>query len=98
MSGHRDGSLRGYSIKNDAKSVFHQKNLFDEAITSVTLSPDDNSVLCSSKDGYYLKIYDLRMNKVIKTFQDDIYMNSYDHNKTCFGPDGRFIICGNCNI
>lgn len=36
------------------------------------------------------------MNKVVKTYENDRYMNSYDHNKICFGPDEKYLIAGNC--
>lgn len=96
ISGHKDGSLRGYSLRSDPKPIFHEKNLFEDSITSITIASDNNSLLCCSKEGYYIKSYDLRMNKVLRTYQDDKYMNSYDHNKICYGPDEKFIIAGNC--
>jgi hypothetical protein len=33
--------------------------------------------------------------KVHKTFTDTRYLNSYDHNRACFGPDENYIIAGN---
>lgn len=64
LTAHKDGSLRGYALKSDPKPTFHQKNLFDDSITSITLSQDNNSVLLCSKEGSCVKLYDLRMNKV----------------------------------
>lgn len=37
---------------------------------------------------------DLRRNEVVRDFMHDAYMNSYDHNKVCFGPDERYVIAG----
>lgn len=38
------------------------------------------------------------MNKLLKTYEHDKYMNSHDHNMITFGPDEKYIIAGNCNI
>ena len=38
------------------------------------------------------------MNKLLKTYEHDKYMNSHDHNMITFGPDEKYIIAGNCNF
>lgn len=40
ISAHYDGSLRGYSMKQDSKPCFNDKTLFEDYITSITLSGD----------------------------------------------------------
>jgi WD40 repeat protein len=65
ITAHKDGSIRGYTLKQDSKPSFHHKNLFDDSITSISLSQDNNSALLCSKEGSAVKIYDLRMNKVV---------------------------------
>jgi hypothetical protein len=52
-------------LKSDGKPVFTEKNLFDDAVTSVTMSGDNNAVLLCSKEGSSVKLFDLRMNKVL---------------------------------
>jgi len=96
LSGHRDGSIRGYSLKSDPKPIFHEKSFFDDSVTSICVSADNHSLLACSKEGYYIKSYDLRMNKLLKTYEHDKYMNSHDHNSITFGPDEKYIIAGNC--
>jgi WD40 repeat protein len=98
ITGHKDGSIRGYSLKGDGKAVFHKKDLFDDAVTSLCLSGDNNMLLCTSKEGFVVKMFDLRKHEVVKDYSHDAYMNSYDHNKMCFGPDERYVIAGGGNI
>ncbi|CAD8161628.1 unnamed protein product [Paramecium octaurelia] len=95
ISGHRDGSIRGYSLKSDPKPIFQEKSFFDDSVTSLCISQDNHTLLCCSKEGYYIKSYDLRMNKLLKTYEHDKYMNSHDHNMITFGPDEKYIIAGN---
>lgn len=94
VTGHRDGSLRLYSVK-DGKSLEHVKNLFDGPISCVKLSSNNNYIIASSQDGSCLKCYDNRMKKVLMTLMDEAYMNTNEYNKVCFGPDDRYVFGGN---
>lgn len=92
-TGHKDGSLRLYSIK-DGKLIDQKKNLFDAGLSCVKLSSNNYYVLCSSVDGTALKLYDLRMRKLLFSLTDDDYFNSSETQKVSFGPDDKYVFAG----
>lgn len=63
-SGHRDGSLRFWSIRDN--SLVHEiKNVHDSIVSSVSYMPNDgNQVITSSRD-HTVKLVDIRMLKVL---------------------------------
>jgi autophagy-related protein 16 len=71
------------------------KGEFDSGICSLKLSNNGKIVLATSKDGFAVKAFDLRMDKVLKTFSDDSYLNSYEFNSATFGPEEEYVIAGN---
>lgn len=94
VTGHKDGSLRLYSLK-EGKAIFHEKNFFDGPLSCVKLSSNNNYIVASSQEGNCLKIYDNRMKKLMLSLFDESYMNTNEYNKVCFGPDDRYVFGGN---
>eukprot|EP00828_Plagiopyla_frontata_P045009 TRINITY_DN7559_c0_g1_i4.p1 TRINITY_DN7559_c0_g1~~TRINITY_DN7559_c0_g1_i4.p1 ORF type:complete len:185 (-),score=13.12 TRINITY_DN7559_c0_g1_i4:115-669(-) len=95
ITGHNDGSLRIYS-NQASKAIKILKNVFDTQITCAKLSFNNNLIVASSKEGMYLKCFDIRNNsRLLQTFSDDNYMNSHEFIKVCFGPNDSTIISGN---
>ena len=92
-TGHKDGSLRLYSIK-EGKLIDQKKNLFDAGLSCVKLSSNNYYVLCSSVDGAALKLYDLRMRKLLFSLTDDDYFNTSETQKVSFGPDDKYAFAG----
>ena len=61
LSGHADGSVRMYSLReNKSDAIYIFKDIFDSEITSVKLSINGNTFICTSKEGYNIKVFDLR--------------------------------------
>lgn len=71
------------------------KNIFEGDVCCVKASANNNYILASSKDGYFIKLIDLRKREVVKIFKDDSYMNSHDNNSISFGPNDESVIAGN---
>ena len=80
MTGHKDGSMRLYSLK-DGKVLDNIKNLYESTISCVKISSNNNYIVSSSVDGVFLKVYDLRMRKVLMSLADDSYLNTHQFSK-----------------
>lgn len=93
VTGHKDGSLRLYSIK-EGKLIDQKKNMFDAGLSCVRLSSNNYYVLCSSVDGTAIKLYDLRMRKLLFSLTDDDYFNTSETQKVSFGPDDKYAFAG----
>ena len=68
--------------------------VFDGGVTCVKLSNCHEYVVCSSADGYSIKLVDLRKQKVLKTFEHANYFNNHEFNKCCFGPNEQYVMAG----
>jgi hypothetical protein len=69
------------------------KGLLDYPISSITLSSskicfisDRNHILVGSKEGSSLNIFDLRINKAFKKFEDKEFFNSGEHFRADYSP------------
>ncbi|KAI8981030.1 WD40-repeat-containing domain protein [Pilobolus umbonatus] len=92
ISGHLDNSIRFW----DTRSGLGTKDLagvHQGQITSVSMSHDGYSLLTNSRDNT-LKIIDVRMYEIVKSFEADTYKNGLNWNRSTFSPDSNFIVAG----
>ncbi|XP_055954277.1 autophagy-related protein 16-1 [Patella vulgata] len=90
ISGHFDKRLRFWDARSDSTA---NEILLQGRVTSLDLSPDRMSLLCSTRDDS-MKIIDLRMNQVSSTFCADGFKASCDWSRAVFSPDGNFVASG----
>lgn len=72
----------------------HVSDIHEEAITSVSFCPtDSNKLLTASADGT-MKILDMRMYKVVKTFDDCTVMacNSFGSSRAIFSSGSQLAV------
>lgn len=85
-----------YGISDDKKAAIYQINdVSQNTVTHVKLNNDGLYALAADKDGFSIKMLDLRMRKVLKTFKDNLYYNSHEYNKVSWGYNDQYIISGN---
>lgn len=95
-SGHRDGSLRFWSIRDN--TLIHEvKGVHDDVVSSINYMPyDSNTVVTSSRD-HTVKLVDVRMLKVVKTYEHENYYNTSDTSQIGVSPAGRYLALGSKN-
>lgn len=77
-----------YSLKDKSdKPVYNFAKVFDAPICDLQLSNSGIHVAVTSKEGYNIKIIDIRNNQVLMDLSDTGYCNSHDYNKCTFGPN-----------
>lgn len=91
-SGHYDRTVRTYDIRTGA--LVQSVEPHDASITSLTLSPDGNSLLSNSRDSS-LKMLDFRAQlKQTNAYVAEKYKNNCDWNRACFSGGGKYVIAG----
>ncbi|KAG1692014.1 Autophagy-related protein 16-1 [Nymphon striatum] len=90
ISGHFDKRIRFWDTRNESSTheVFLQGK-----VTSLDLSSDTNYLLSCVRDDT-LKLLDLRMNQVIRTFCADNFKVGCDWTRAVFSPDCQYITVG----
>merc|ERR1712000_186250 len=91
-SAHLDGCLRLWDLRS-GDATHELKDAHTKQITSVSVSPNDYSLLTSSRDNL-IKIWDFRTNQCISTLKDDTYRSGLNWSRACWSPDGKFIAAG----
>lgn len=89
-SAHFDKRIRFWDTRSDCNA---NDILLQGKITSLDVSPDGNSLLCSVRDDT-LKCLDLRMNQVLRDYTADGFNVSCDWTRAKFSPDNRYVACG----
>jgi WD40 repeat protein len=96
VSGHYDKSVKIHSL-HTGERIADIKQIHDESITSIAISPDKHYLVTSSKDNT-CRIIDLRMNLplefVLQHDGDVYYQYPYGDSKVCFGHEGKSVIAG----
>eukprot|EP00347_Sterkiella_histriomuscorum_P010061 403338836 len=92
VSGHKDGNVRLWSIR-DHSLMKEIKNVHDDSITCVQYMPDGNSIITNSKD-HSIRIIDTRMFQVVKTIENENYINSNETNTFGLSPSGHYLAVG----
>ncbi|GIY85818.1 autophagy-related protein 16-1 [Caerostris extrusa] len=90
VSGHFDRKIRFWDTRSETST---NEILLQGRITSLDLSQDGYSLLCSVRDDS-LKLIDFRMNNVIRTFSSDGFLIGCDWARAKFSPDCQFCVCG----
>lgn len=90
ISGHHDRKLRFWDTRSD-KNV--SEVLFAGRIASLDLSKDGNYLLCCTRDEQ-LHNYDLRANRILKSYSDEHFKTGLDYTQCCFSPDRQFCAAG----
>lgn len=81
-SGHLDSQLRIWDARS-GNCVTELVDLHQGQITSLTLSPDNHSLLTNSRDGT-LKLVDLRSSRALSTFTAENYRPGVNWARACF--------------
>ncbi|RHZ49966.1 hypothetical protein Glove_508g52 [Diversispora epigaea] len=92
VSGHLDNNLRFWDVRS-GKDIKELTGIHLGQITSVSVSPDGSKVLTNSRDNT-LKLVDLRTYDVEQTFKADGYKTGANWSRSCFSPDGRYVVAG----
>ena len=93
ISGHFDKKIRFWDIRSESSA---NDILLQGKITSLDISSHSNYLLASVRDDT-LKLLDLRMNSIVKTFGADGYKVGYDTTRCAFSPDSDYIVSGSSN-
>lgn len=95
MTGHENGSIRMYTLKDGSnKPIYDIPNLFNSPICNIQISNNGNLLAVTSKQGDEIKVFDVRKLTQYMTLGDSSYYNSHDNNKCTFGPNENFVIAG----
>jgi len=93
ISGHFDKKIRFWDIRSESSA---NDILLQGKVTSLDISPNANYLLASVRDDT-LKLLDLRMNSIVKTYGADGYKIGYDTTRCAFSPDSDYIVTGSNN-
>ena len=91
VSGHFDKRVRFWESRTESTC---NEILLDGRVTS--LSVFDQSLLACVRDDS-IKLLDLRMNSVVKTFCAEGFKVGCDWSRACFSPDGQYVACGSAD-
>ena len=95
-SGHRDGSVKFWSIRDH--TLLHEvKNVHDDVVSSVNYMPYDGNTLITSSKDHTVKLVDIRMLKVLQTYENEHYYNTSDTSQIGVSPAGRYLALGSKN-
>ena len=95
-SGHRDGSLKFWSIK-DNSLVFEVKKVHDDLVSSVRYNPSDGNQIFTSGNDHTVKVVDIRMHKVLHSYENEFFYNTRDTASIGVSPGGRYVALGSKN-
>jgi autophagy-related protein 16 len=77
-SGHRDGSVKFWSIKEG--TIVHEiKDVHDGIVSSVSYMPNDSNQIITSGRDHTVRLVDIRMLKVLQTYESEYYYSSSDN-------------------
>jgi autophagy-related protein 16-1 len=76
-TGHRDGAVRLWSIR-DSKLMHEIKGVHDSIVSSCQYVPGDGNHIVTSSRDQTIKLIDLRMFKVLATYENEFYYTTYD--------------------
>ncbi|KAH8556735.1 autophagy protein 16 [Umbelopsis sp. PMI_123] len=94
-SGHLDNNVRLWDTRT-GNGIKELTGLHTGQVTSVSVSPDGSKLLTNSRDNT-LHFVDLRMYRIIRTFQDESYRNGLNWSRACFSPDGHYAAAGSAS-
>jgi autophagy-related protein 16 len=93
VSGHFDKSIRFWDTRSESSA---NNILFNGKVTSLDLTRDANYLVCCVRDDT-LKLLDLRMNQVVKSFSCDGFKVGCDWARVTFSPDGQYLAVGSAD-
>ena len=95
-SGHRDGSVKFWSIKEG--TIVHEiKDVHDSIVSSVSYMPNDSNQIITSGRDHTVRLVDIRMLKVLQTYESEYYYSSSDNSQIAISPAGRYLALGSKN-
>lgn len=95
-TGHRDGSLKFWSIR-DCSLLHELRKLHEDVVASVAYHPyDGNQIITSSRD-HTVKVVDVRMLKVVQTVESEHWYATTETSQIAVSPAGRYLALGSKN-
>ncbi|CAO3697135.1 unnamed protein product [Rhizopus microsporus] len=92
ISGHLDNHIRFWDTRTGS-GIKELTGVHNGQVTSVSMSSDGMYLLTNSRDNT-LKIIDVRMYDILKSFQADSYHNGLNWSRSTFSPSGSYIAAG----
>jgi|LauGreDrversion4_2_1035121.scaffolds.fasta_scaffold514721_1 autophagy-related protein 16-1 len=95
-SGHRDGSIKFWSIK-EGKIMHEIKAVHEASISSCQYMPGNaNQVITSSRD-QTVKVVDVRNYKVVQTLSNENWSSYCDNSLIGVSPQGKYVALPSSN-
>ncbi|EAS04647.4 WD domain, G-beta repeat protein (macronuclear) [Tetrahymena thermophila SB210] len=91
ICGHNDGSIKLIQDKQIINTIYLDRC---PSVTHVQVSQNENYALAANQDGEEITLIDLRMFKILQTFQNINYLNSSSYNKPTFAFNDKCIVAG----
>jgi WD40 repeat protein len=85
VSGHNDCSVKIWNTRTK-DMVFQLEDAHADPVSCVRFTPDEMTIVSMSKDDC-LKVWDLRMQKLLHTFEHDKFKVGSIQNKFCVSPN-----------
>lgn len=78
---------------NTKESIFKIEDAHADPVACVRVTPDENYIVSTSKDDT-IKIWDLRKQKLLQTFEHDLFKLGSNNTKLCVSPNNEYVVCG----
>ena len=95
-SGHRDGAVRLWNIR-DSKMIHEIRAVHDSLVSSCQYFPGDGNKLITASRDQTVKMIDLRMLKVVASYESESYYTTSDTSQIGISPMGRWVALGSKN-
>ncbi|ERL91566.1 hypothetical protein D910_08896, partial [Dendroctonus ponderosae] len=90
ISGHFDKTIRFWDCRSESSA---NNIVLNGKVTSLDLARDTKYLLACVRDDT-LKLIDLRMNQVVKSFSCEGFKVGCDWSRATFSPDGQYVAVG----
>jgi len=93
VTGHNDCSIRFWDAKTKLSNEFKLEDAHADPVSCVRITPDENYIVSTSKDDT-IKVWDIRQQKLLHTFEHDKFKLGSNNSRLCVSPNSQYAICG----